>query len=180
MKIFFRILFTLFFIIAVIAVIAPNDFRIEREITINKPIATVFTQIRFLKNHEKWNAWSLMDPSLKKDFTGTDGTVGFKSSWDSPNEELGTAEQEIKNIEENKSFETEIRFKKPFEADFDSYLTTTPINENKTKVILGMYDTMKFPITVISFVFNVCLGNQKKLEDKMDASLKALKDILEK
>ena len=39
-----------------------------------------------------------MDPDLEKTYKGTDGTVGFVSSWDRNNEEVGTGELEIINI----------------------------------------------------------------------------------
>jgi hypothetical protein len=167
-------------VFVIITIIAPKEFIIERTVTVNKPISQVFESIKYLKNHEEWNAWSKKDPTTKKEFTGTDGTVGFKSSWASENEELGTAEQEITNITEGKRLDTVIHFKKPFEANFDSYVITEPINENETTVVLGMHDTMSFPMTVISFIVNDCLGNRKKIEGNIDESLNNLKAVLEK
>jgi hypothetical protein len=167
-------------VFSILTVLSPNEFVVERSITINKPIADVFENIKYLKSHEEWNAWSRKDPNTKKEFTGTDGMVGFKSSWASENEELGTAEQEITGIIEGKRMDTVIHFKKPFEADFDSYIVTESISENETTVKLGMHDTMAFPMTVISFIVNDCLGNRKKIEVNTDESLKNLKVILEK
>ncbi|AOP33094.1 hypothetical protein A0128_03995 [Leptospira tipperaryensis] len=180
MKILLYIIGGLVALIAVLALIAPKDFQLEREIVINKPKKQVFDQIRFLKNHEQWNAWSKKDPKMKKEFKGIDGTVGFMSSWESEHPEVGTAEQEIKSILEGERLETQIRFKKPFEASFISYATTQAIGENQTKVSLGMSDRMSFPVTVISFIVNVCFNQQKKIIDNMDESLSNLKTILEK
>ncbi|HMY67204.1 MAG TPA: hypothetical protein PL163_11170, partial [Leptospiraceae bacterium] len=70
-------------------------------------------------------------------------------------------------------------FKKPFTANFMSYIILESSGENSTKVILGMSDKMKFPMTVISFIVNVCLGNQNKIISNMDESLKNLKTLLE-
>ena len=40
-----------------------------------------------------------MDPNIKTDFRGTDGTVGFISAWDSNNiKNVGKGEQEILNM----------------------------------------------------------------------------------
>lgn len=167
-------------VFAILTVLAPKEFIVERTITVNKPIAEVFESLKYLKNHEEWNAWSKKDPTTKKEFTGTDGTVGFKSSWASENEELGTAEQEITNITEGKRMDTVIHFKKPFEANFDTYVVTDSMSENETTVLLGMHDSMSFPMTVISFIINDCLGNRKKIEGNMDESLNNLKSVLEK
>ena len=167
-------------VFAFLAVLAPKEFIVERTITVNKPITDVFESIKYLKNHEEWNAWSKKDPTTKKEFSGTDGTVGFKSSWASENEELGTAEQEITNITESKRMDTVIHFKKPFEANFDSYIVTESMSENETTVLLGMHDTMSFPMTVISFIVNDFLGNRKKIEGNIDESLNNLKAVLEK
>ena len=43
-----------------------------------------------------------------------------------------------------------------------------------------MHDTMSFPMTVISFIVNDCLGNRKKIEGNIDESLNNLKAVLEK
>jgi hypothetical protein len=88
--------------------------------------------------------------------------------------------KEFKGIVDGQRLDTEIRFKKPFEGRFNSYVTTESVNEDQTKVVLGMSDTMQFPMTVISFIVNVCLGNQKKIQKNMDDSLSNLKVLLEK
>ncbi|MBM9499189.1 SRPBCC family protein [Leptospira sp. 201903071] len=180
MKILLYIAGGLVALVVVLALIAPKDFQIEREIVINKPNKQVFDQIKFLKNHEQWNAWSKKDPKMKKEFKGIDGTVGFTSSWESENPEVGTAEEEIVKIVDGEKLETQLRFKKPFEASFTSYITTKAVGENQTKVSLGMFDRMSFPMTVISFILNVCLDQQKEIIDNMDESLKNLKTNLEK
>lgn len=166
-------------LILILAVISPNDFILEREIIIAKPKAAVFEELKFLKNHEKWNAWSRKDPKMKKEFRGTDGAPGFISVWESEHEEVGTAEQEILNITDGQKMETQIRFQKPFTASFMSYVVLESAGDSSTKVLLGMSDKMKFPMTVISFIFNVCLGNQNKIISNMDESLKNLKTLLE-
>ncbi len=180
MKIFLGVVAGFFLVLAILTAIAPKEFKLESEIIINKPKAEVFGHLKFLKNHEQWNAWSKKDPAMKKEFKGTDGTVGFISAWESANQEVGTAEQEITKIVEGERLDTIIRFKKPFEGAFDSYVTTKSVNEDQTKVLLGMHDTMSFPMTVISFIVNVCLGNQQKIKANMDESLTNFKTLLER
>jgi uncharacterized protein YjaZ len=165
--------------LGVLAVVAPRDFKLQREVIVNRPVDVVFAHIKFLQNHEKWNAWKKLDPGLQHEYVGTDGTVGFKATWESDNQEVGTAEQEITEILENQKIGTVIRFKKPFEADIDSYLLTETEADGRTKVTMGMEDQMPFPKYIISFVVNVVFDQQQKLVDHTDESLKGLKWLLE-
>ena len=38
------------------------------------------------------------EPDMKKTYQGTDGTVGFISTWESKKENVGAGEQEIVNM----------------------------------------------------------------------------------
>ncbi len=69
----------------------------------------------------------MMDPNLKKDFRGTDGTVVFVFAWHG-NKQAGEGEQEIKSIREGERLDLEIRFVRPFEG-LDLPITTQPISE---------------------------------------------------
>ncbi|AXR60635.1 SRPBCC family protein [Leptospira mayottensis] len=180
MKILLYILAGFVALVVILTFVAPKELRLEREIVINQPKRIVFTELKLLKNHEQWDAWSKKDPQMKKEFKGKDGTVGFIFSWESENPEVGTAEQEITNIIDGERLETRIRFKKPFEANFDSYLTTVSVDENRTRVLIGMSDQMSFPMTVISFITNICFDQQQKVIRNMDDSLNNLKSRLER
>ncbi len=166
-------------VLGVIAVIAPREFKLQREIVINRPVDMVFAHLKYLQNHDKWNAWKKLDPQLQQDYRGTDGAIGFVSAWDSENKDVGTAEQEITEVIENQKLGTVIRFKKPFEADFDSYLLTEDLADGRTKVTMGIEDQMSFPMYIISFIVNVCFNQQQKIIDNTDESLKGLKWLLE-
>src|SRR5690348_6071570 len=88
-------------IILVVASLSSNEYTIERAITINKPKHEVFSYVRLLKNQDHYNKWVMMDPGMKKDHRGVDGTVGFIYAWDSNNKQVGKGEQEIKKIVED-------------------------------------------------------------------------------
>ena len=127
MKTLKKILITLGILIAIpliAALFIKKDYAVEREIIINKPKQEIFDYIRFLKNQDNYSKWAMMDPSMKKTYTGTDGTVGFISAWDSNNKDVGKGEQEITKITEGFRIEFKLRFKLPFEAEDDAYMTT--------------------------------------------------------
>jgi len=86
MKIFKRTLIAVLAIAVVFLVVAlfisPSIF-VERTITINKSSHQVYDYISLVKNHDNFSVWASMDPEMKKEYRGTDGTVGFIFFWES-------------------------------------------------------------------------------------------------
>src|ERR1700757_4744620 len=96
MKILKRILIVIAVLIAIpliVALFTKKDYAIEREVVINKPKQDVFNYIKMLKNQPNYSKWAMDDPNAKMTFTGTDGTVGFISAWES--NKVGKGEQQI-------------------------------------------------------------------------------------
>ncbi len=86
MNILIKILIGIGALIAVLLIVAlfvKKEYTIEREITINKPKTEVFNYVKHLKNQDNYSKWVMQDPGMKKEFRGTDGTVGFVYAWDS-------------------------------------------------------------------------------------------------
>ena len=169
----FVVLFT------VLGFTAPKTFKMERSILIKTNLEPIFVYVRQLRNSPKWNAWLMKDPSAKIAYRGPEATVGSVMAWESENPEVGTAEQEILNIAAWEIVHTEIRFKKPFEAVINSYVTTDGTAPQETFVVMGMTGKMPFPMNVFSFVANTLLGQKEKTAADMDQSLKNLKQIIE-
>lgn len=158
----------------IVALFMKKDYAVEREIIINKPKQQVFGYIKLLKNQDNYSKWVMMDPKAKKDYKGTDGTVGFVSAWDSQNKDVGQGEQEIKNIIEGERMDLGLHFIKPFEGRANAYMTTTAVSENQTKVKWGFNGTMKYPMNLMLMFM------EKKLGDDFSTGLTNLKGVLEK
>jgi hypothetical protein len=113
---------TILIIIAVIAIplllalLIKKTYTAKRSIVINQPKAVVFDYLRYLRNQDNFSKWATMDPHMKKTYTGTDGTVGFVSAWDSKQKNVGAGEQEIKQINEGTSLVYDLRFIRPFKV----------------------------------------------------------------
>jgi hypothetical protein len=116
----------------------------------------------------------MTDPGMKKDFKGTDGTVGFVYAWDSENKNAGKGEQEIIKVDEGKSIDIEVRFEKPFAGIAHTPFTTESISPTQTKVLWGMEGKNPYPMNLM----NVFMGNM--LGKDLETSLKTLKGILER
>ena len=86
---------------------------------------------------------------MKKTYSGTDGTVGFVSAWESDNKDVGIGEQEIKKITEGERIDFELRFFEPFESTDPAYMTTESVSENQTKVKWGFNGHMDYPMNIM-------------------------------
>lgn len=156
----------------ILALFIKKDYAIERSIVINKPRQEVFDYVKYLKNQEKYSKWVMADPTMKKDYIGTDGTEGFIYSWDG-NNKAGQGEQEIKKIVDGEKLDLEVRFKRPFEGTAKTPLITQSIAEDQTKVTWGMSGTSKYPMNFMNLFSEGMLGKD------LDISLNNLKRILE-
>ena len=115
----------------------------------------------------------MADPNSKLVYTGTDGTVGFKASWNSEMKNVGVGEQEIIKITEGVGYHAEIRFEKPFKGISYANTITQSLSENQTKFITTFNSTTPFPLNLMSFMMKNML-----LKD-MNENSSNLKKILE-
>ncbi len=169
------ILLTLAGIIALLLLIAlftRKEYNIRRDMIIRAPQQTVFDYLKQLKNQDHFNKWVMVDPGMKREFTGTDGTVGFIYAWNG-NKQAGEGEQEIKHIIEGKSIETEIRFKRPFVSVAYANLAMESVSDTQTKVSWSNKSAMPYPMNIMVPMI------EKMLAKDMDTSLSNLKTILE-
>ncbi|MGZ4041186.1 MAG: SRPBCC family protein, partial [Bacteroidia bacterium] len=58
----------------IIAFFLRKNYFIERTITLNAPNDKVFAYLKLQKNQEQFNKWVMVDPQMKREFKGTDGT----------------------------------------------------------------------------------------------------------
>ena len=159
-------------LLLVIALFVKKDYNVEREITIAKPRKEVFDYLKHLKNQDYYNKWVMMDPKMKKEYRGTDGTTGFVYSWDS--EEAGKGEQEIKSISEGERLDLEIRFKEPYESIAKVPFVVEEVSADQTKVKWGMQGTSPYPMNLMNLFIDNLLGKD------LETSLATLKSNLEK
>lgn len=178
MKALKKILIGLVALIALVLIIAlfvKKEFGAEVEVVINKPKQEVFDYVKYLKNQNEYSVWAKMDPGMKKEFRGTDGTEGFVSAWDSDNKDVGKGEQEIKKITGQDRIDYEIRFIKPFESTSNSYMSVEAAGENQTKVKWAFSGSMAYPFNVMRLFMDM----EKAISGDLQTGLNNLKGILE-
>jgi hypothetical protein len=178
MKIFIGIIIGLSGIIVLLLIIGffvKKDYSVGKEIVINKSKNIVFDYLRLLKNQNKFSVWGSMDPNMKTEFRGSDGTEGFISAWESDNKNVGQGEQEILKIVDGERVDYEIRFIKPFKSTSWAYITTAIVNDNQTRVHWEFNGKMKYPANLMLLFMNM----EKMVGGDLDKGLQNLKIILE-
>jgi hypothetical protein len=180
MKILIGIIIALAGIIVIFLIIGlfvKKDYSVGKDIIVNKPKTAVFEYLKFLKNQNKFSVWGSMDPTMKTDFRGTDGTVGFVSAWESDNNKnVGKGEQEILKMVDGERIDYEIRFLKPFKSTSWAYITTIAVNDNQTKVHWEFTGKMKYPTNLTLLFMNM----EKMVGGDLEKGLQNLKVLLEK
>ena len=154
--------------------IRADDFKFEREVTINCPHSEVFAYLKPLGNFRNWNPFLRKDPNTKVVTRGQDTQIGFVTSWEG-NREVGTGEQEITRIIEGKQIDFELRFKKPFAATNQAYFAAEPVGNAQTRVRWGISGKSPFPMNLLGLIFN----SEKIIGKEFDWGLNKLKSILE-
>ncbi len=160
----------------VVALFVKKDYRVQREIVINKPKQEVFEYVKYLKNQHNFSTWEMMDPNMKQTFSGTDGTVGFVSAWDGDPNSVGKGSQEIKKISDGERIDFELHFIKPFESTSPVYMATEAMSETATKLTWAMSGTMNYPMNAMQLFMSM----DDAIGKEYAQSLANLKGVLEK
>lgn len=170
------ILLSLIVLILLIAAFTEKDYSVERTVTLDAPKQVVYDYAKYLKNQNEFSVWSKIDPNMKVEYRGTDGTVGFVSAWDSPNKEAGKGEQEIIRMDEGNRIDYEIRFLEPMKSTDNAYLAFESVSDSTSKVTWGFFGKMKYPMNGMLLFMDM----DKMLGKDLEGGLQNLKTIVEK
>lgn len=140
------------------ALLVKKEFSLEKKILISRTQQEVYDYLKLIRNQEKYSVWVMRDPHINIVYTGTDGTVGFRSSWTSNDKNVGVGEQEIIKLSEGVSTEVEIRFKKPFEATNWAKTTLSANSENETLLTQQFYGRSTYPMNIMNLFMDKLVG----------------------
>lgn len=157
----------------VVALFVNKEYTVEKDVVVQKSKQEVFDYVKYVKNQNNYNKWAMADPNAKKDYKGTDGTVGFIYAWDG-NNKVGKGEQQILNIEDGQRIDFGLHFIKPFEGKANAWITTESVSGDQTKIKWGMHGRSPYPLNIMNLFVPAVLGKD------LQTSLDQLKSILEK
>lgn len=176
LKLFLFAIVGIILLMLITALFIKKEYHVEQEVNVNKPKQEVFDYIKFLKNQANFSKWEKMDPNMKREFRGNDGTVGFVSAWDSDKKDVGKGEQEIAKITEGERIDFNLHFIKPFDDRATAYMATEALTENETKVKWGIEGKMNYPMNLMLLFMDM----NKMIGDDLKIGLNNLKVVLEK
>ena len=148
--------------------------KIEKSIEISRNSGEVFDYLKYTRNQDNFSVWNMADPTMKKDYRGADGTVGYIYSWDSTNRNVGAGEQEITGIDEGKKISYELRFLRPMRNVGKSFFIINGKGDSSTSVVWTFDSPAKFPFSLLAPVMKMIMGKD------LEKGLTNLKTILEK
>ncbi len=108
------VLVTLVALFFIVSLFLPGEYRVERTVTINANIVTVYEQVVNLDKWDKWSPWKMMDAGADYKFEGTMGKAGSAMIWKGA--KIGEGSLTIEAVDSNKSINTKLSFLKPFES----------------------------------------------------------------
>ncbi|MDZ7319756.1 MAG: SRPBCC family protein [candidate division KSB1 bacterium] len=172
LKIIGMILLALIVIIAVLSLIAPKSFQVDRTITIDAPRPLVFSHVKFWRNWQAWSPWARMDSSMQVSVAGVDGTVQSTYSWNSTT--VGSGAMTNTGLKENEEIAYHLHFKEPWESHADGYVRLADA-EGKTQVTWGFYGKSPIPWNSLSLFMSM----DKMVGKDFEQGLVLLKQICE-
>lgn len=176
MKIIKGIVFGILGLIALLLIVAlfvPKDYTVSVSTTINQPKQVVFDYVKLIKNQENYSIWVTEDPNVLMNYTGVDGTVGFKAAWNSKNDNVGEGSQQITKITDDR-MDVDIHFVRPMEGESKAATFVETVSESQTKVTNEFYGHADYPMNLMSLI------GKKFVTDAQTQNLANLKKILEK
>ena len=164
-------------VILIIALFTRKGIITEAAIDIDKPQQQVFDYLVLMKNQEQYNAWLMVDPKMKKEYSGTDGQPGSALAWESKTKTDGKARQQITDITAPEKIAFELVFEKPVPSKAHYWFELTPINATQTHIV-WKYEGNPAPYYLLR-VSHLIFRLKKKTTGYMQKSLVNVKRILE-
>ncbi|MCA9735555.1 MAG: SRPBCC family protein [Deferribacteres bacterium] len=129
----------------VVGIFLPADYTLEREVTIEKPVDVVFSQVANFENRVKWSPWAAMDPDAKNSFEGTPGEVGSKWIWEGDPQKIGMGSLEIVELNLNENLKTKLEFVSPRAGIANGGFTFEAV-EGGTKATWHFNQKLSYPV----------------------------------
>lgn len=150
----------------------PPMFHYERSGFIKASPEKIYPYISSLKMGAQWSPYEKDDPSLKTEFSGTDGAVDSVETFEGKKAGAGTLT--ILKLEPNKSAQIQLKMTKPFFAINIIDYTLTPEGEG-TRFTWGMTGENGF----IGKLIGVIIDCEKMIGSQFEEGIANLKQVVE-
>jgi uncharacterized protein YndB with AHSA1/START domain len=161
-------------VVLIIAATKPNEFRVQRSVTIKAPPDKIYPMIVDLHGWAAWSPYEKKDPNMKRTFSGAQSGKGAIYEWNG-DKNVGHGRMEITDAAAPSKVVIKLDFFSPFEAHNTAEFTMTPQGDG-TNVTWAMYG----PNVFMGKVMQVFMNMDKMVGTDFEAGLQALKANVEK
>ena len=156
--------------VMVVASMRPNDFSVQRSVSILAPPEKIFPMIDDFRQWPAWSPWEKLDPTMKRTLSGAPSGVGAIYAWDGSGK-VGAGRMEIKEATAPSKIGIQLDFIKPFEGHNIADFTLAPMGQ-ATEVTWRMHGPAPFISKLMGLFFDMDTMIGKDFEAGL-ANLKA-------
>jgi uncharacterized protein YndB with AHSA1/START domain len=149
--------------ILIYAATRPDNFRVQRSVSIKAPPEKIFALINDFHAWSAWSPYEKKDPGMKRTFDGAPAGKGAIYAWDG-DKNVGTGRMEITDATSPSKIVIKLDFFKPFEGHNTAEFTMEPAKGSggdNTVVTWAMYGPSAFMMKVMGIFMNMdnMIGN---------------------
>jgi effector-binding domain-containing protein len=133
---------------------ASKEFKVERSVVVSAPADIVFRNINSWDDFIQWNPWNDLDPTMKIETEGTNGTVGSIYKWEG-SDKVGKGRMVKTLVDSNNRVEYDLIFTEPWEDKNKGFMTMEAQGDTAYKVSWGFAGKNSFPFSVMSVLMNM-------------------------
>jgi hypothetical protein len=173
---FLKILLVLVVLAALVLAFAsfqPNEFRVERSMTISAPAPVVFALVNDFHNWVNWSPWEKIDPAMTRTYEGSASGVGAIYRW-AGNNKVGEGNMTIVESHPSDLIRMRLQFLKPFAATNASEFTFKP-EGNQTTVTWSMSGKN----VLLAKIFHLFMNMDKMIGGSFEQGLAQMKSVAE-
>jgi hypothetical protein len=160
--------------VLVFAATKPDNFRVERALTVKAPADAIYPLIANFHLWMTWSPYEGRDPDMKRSFGGAATGKGATYAWDG-NKDIGAGHMEILDASSPSKVRIKLDFERPFEGHNTAEFTMAPQGD-ATLVTWAMYG----PAPFISKLMQVFINFDNMIGKDFETGLANLKKLTEK
>jgi len=139
--------------VLVVAATKPNNFRLQRSITINAPAQVIYDHIDDFHKWRDWSPWEQLDPTMTRSYSGAAEGVGAVYDWQS-NGKAGQGRMTIREAAPAHRLLINLDFIKPFPASNSAEFLLQPSGEG-TVLTWAMFGPSPFMSKLMGTLMNM-------------------------
>ena len=159
-------------VVLVLAAGKPDEFRVQRGISIDAPAARIFESIDSFHRWPTWSPWEKLDPAMERTHSGATSGKGAVYEWQG-NKKVGRGRMEIMESNAPRRILIKLDFFAPFEAHNTAEFILTPQGPECTDVSWSMDGPTRF----IGKIMQVFMSMDKMMGKDFATGLANLKTV---